>query len=229
MNMHIFFCKVTRSSSFGRNNEIRATMGEKETKYHHINCNSFQQIAIPFMKSQQFEKKEKEEENFQVESCSKSFLSIPFFAIWHNLEYIIYAQIVNIQEAAKMLKKKRVNVQANTQSNWWRVINKMEFNGPWLANTHLGILSAFDQAFNLLKLQFEKLEKNSEMISLFFAVLCTSTTIHCLFSIHFFIFFFQFAKCNFIYFFSFYFFDSSLLFNSNFFFLHGLLYDSYSI
>lgn len=133
-----------------------------------------------------------------------SFLSIPFSP---------FGTISNTLSMHKLCTSK-----ANTQHvtcymytiKSWRVINRMEFNGPRLARSFfrestqlLGTLSAFDHAFNLLKLQL-KLEKiSSEMISLFFA--CAHLRPMPIFSLYS-IYIFQFAKCNFIYFFSFYFF-----------------------
>lgn len=120
----------------------------RSKKYHHRN--NSQQIAIPFM-------------NQKVESSSPVFLVHSLFLLpWHNLAYIIYAQIVHIQVAPRTCTQSN----AEESSTKW---NSMVHGSHLRIYTTCGTLSAFDHAFNLLKLQL-KLEKNSEMISLFFAL-----------------------------------------------------------
>lgn len=106
----------------------------------------------------------------QVESSCFQFLVHSFFTIWHNLEYIIYAQIVHIRsQHTTYIHAICTQSKAEESSTEW---NSMGHGSLARSTQLLGTLSAFDHAFNLLKLQL-KLKKNSEMISLFLA-LCTS-------------------------------------------------------
>lgn len=104
----------------------------------------------------------------RVESSCFQFLVHSFFTIWHNLEYIIYAQIVHPKPTHNMYTCyiQYTQSKAEESSTEW---NSMGHGSLARSTQLLGTLSAFDHAFNLLKLQL-KLEKNSEMISLFFAL-----------------------------------------------------------
>lgn len=135
--------------------------------------------------------------------CWSAFLSIPFSTIWRNLAYIIYAQIVHIQE-------QRVHV-------YNQMVKSHQPNGiQWAMARNLGhcrplIMLSIYWNFNL---NLRKIAKQFRS-SLPCAHLKTDARFFAFFPSFLFNIYVRFAKCNFIYFFSSIF---SSFFDSNFFF-----------